>query len=182
MGRLIDLTGQKFNRLAVISRAPNRGKSTMWNCKCNCGTMTIVDSASVKDGHTKSCGCYNNECRTLTEGEAAFNQLYIDYRQGAKRRGLVFELNRDHFRELTKLRCVYCGIEPAQIKSTPGGDYIYNGIDRFESNKGYVDSNCAPCCGKCNQMKMDLGSVEFLRHIGRIMKFSGEWIQVVSAQ
>ena len=182
MGRLIDLTGKKFNRLTVVGRAPNRGKSTMWNCKCDCGTITVVDSPSIKDGHTKSCGCYNRECLTLPEGEAAFNKLYADYRHQAERRGLAFELSKDHFHELNKLRCIYCGVAPKQVVSMPGGDYIYNGIDRFESDKGYVDSNCAPCCGECNQMKMDLGSVEFLKHIGRIMKFSGEWIQFVSTE
>lgn len=34
--RLIDLTGQKFGRLTVISRAENKGKRVAWNCLCEC--------------------------------------------------------------------------------------------------------------------------------------------------
>lgn len=57
-----DLTGQKFNKLTVISRAENRGKTIMWNCKCDCieGNETIVQGNSLKSGHTKSCGCLHD--------------------------------------------------------------------------------------------------------------------------
>lgn len=59
MGRLNDLTGQKFGMLTVIDRAPNKGKSVAWNCICDCGKHVIVDSYSLTSSHTKSCGCLN---------------------------------------------------------------------------------------------------------------------------
>lgn len=61
MGRLGDLTNQKFGRLTVIGRAPNRGKNTMWYCKCECGNISIVNGGHLKNGHTQSCGCYRRE-------------------------------------------------------------------------------------------------------------------------
>ena len=61
MGGFIDLTGQKFHRLTVISRAPNRGRQTMWFCICDCGNEKTVGASHLKSGHTKSCGCYNVE-------------------------------------------------------------------------------------------------------------------------
>lgn len=61
MGRFCDLTGQKFGKLEVIRRAPNRGNCTMWECKCECGNSTIVSAGHLKNGHTQSCGCYFHE-------------------------------------------------------------------------------------------------------------------------
>ena len=57
MGNLIDLTGKRFNRLLVLKRAPNRGRSTMWFCRCDCGTEKMVGSNVLILGRTQSCGC-----------------------------------------------------------------------------------------------------------------------------
>lgn len=54
---LNDLTGQKFGKLTVIERAKNRGKVIYWLCKCECGGIIEVQSAHLKNGNTKSCGC-----------------------------------------------------------------------------------------------------------------------------
>lgn len=61
-GEYQDLTGQKFNRLTVIKFAyTTTRRRTMWVCKCDCGKQLIVYSGHLKNGHTKSCGCYNKE-------------------------------------------------------------------------------------------------------------------------
>jgi hypothetical protein len=62
----IDLTGRKFNRLFVegfIGRHSIRGgkRRTYWRCICDCGNVIKADSSSIKNGQTKSCGCYNLE-------------------------------------------------------------------------------------------------------------------------
>ena len=59
MGKLIDLTGQKFNMLTVLRRAPKNDSSgrAMWECQCDCGNLTIVKGTAIRKGETKSCGC-----------------------------------------------------------------------------------------------------------------------------
>lgn len=55
---LIDLTGQTFEHLTVLGRSlvkSNNG-SVMWECKCTCGAIRIVNSWSLRNGETKSCG------------------------------------------------------------------------------------------------------------------------------
>ena len=62
MPRPIDLTGKRFGRFIVISRANNsKDGRTMWLCKCDCGNERIVAGKSLRNGHTKSCGCLNKE-------------------------------------------------------------------------------------------------------------------------
>lgn len=47
IGRLVDLTGQKFGRLTVKYRAKDRYSSgghprVCWCCDCDCGTKDVV--------------------------------------------------------------------------------------------------------------------------------------------
>lgn len=63
MGKFIDLTGQVFGRLTVISRAENKGGRIYWNCKCECGNEKRISRNDLKRGSTKSCGCLNDENR-----------------------------------------------------------------------------------------------------------------------
>lgn len=58
--RLIDLTGQKFNRLLVIKRDLSR-KGVYWICQCDCGNQVSVLSQNLRTGNTQSCGCLNRE-------------------------------------------------------------------------------------------------------------------------
>ena len=66
MPKFKDLTGQRFSRLTVMSRAQNsKSNQTQWLCKCDCGRETVVRSSSLLNGHTKSCGCYSDEIRKI---------------------------------------------------------------------------------------------------------------------
>ena len=64
MGKKIDLTGQRFGYLVVLSEIKERkNKQIQWLCKCDCGNQLPVLGASLRSGNTKSCGCLNNEVR-----------------------------------------------------------------------------------------------------------------------
>ena len=56
-----DLVGQKFGRLTVVERAPNKGSKAAWKCICDCGGSTVAISHDLICGHTKSCGCYQRQ-------------------------------------------------------------------------------------------------------------------------
>lgn len=57
MARYIDITGRRFGLLTVISKEPNRNEKAMWLCRCDCGKTIVARGSSLRDGHTKSCGC-----------------------------------------------------------------------------------------------------------------------------
>lgn len=57
-----NLKDQKFNRLTAIERVENdKLGHTMWKCKCECNNIVVCSASSLKNGKTKSCGCYKNE-------------------------------------------------------------------------------------------------------------------------
>ena len=59
---LIDLTGQRFERLVVIERAGvGLQGSVTWVCVCDCGNEAIVTSSNLRRGSTRSCGCLQAE-------------------------------------------------------------------------------------------------------------------------
>lgn len=63
-GHFEDLTGQRFGRLQVIERAPNRGKRIYWVCHCECGTVHDVRQDDLRSGSTLSCGCHQYDKMT----------------------------------------------------------------------------------------------------------------------
>ena len=61
MSKTIDLIGQRFGRLTVVSRAENKCGRTNWHCKCDCGNERDILAINLTRGFTKSCGCLHNE-------------------------------------------------------------------------------------------------------------------------
>lgn len=80
--RNIDLTGQRFGRLEVISKNPN-GRST-FICQCDCGNQVIVSASRLLD-RTISCGCALKDSRkkfaeNLVTHGGSHTKLYYKYR------------------------------------------------------------------------------------------------------
>jgi len=62
MRKAIDITGQRFGRLVAIRPTEERkGRYVYWECLCDCGVVKSVRSASLHEGHTRSCGCLQLE-------------------------------------------------------------------------------------------------------------------------
>ena len=67
----VDMVGQCFGRLVVLSRESSKNKSSTWLCKCACGNEIIVRRTALIGGYTKSCGCWQKEAaraRVTTHG------------------------------------------------------------------------------------------------------------------
>ena len=60
MPKFVDLTGRRFGRWLVLSRAENKAR-TQWLCVCDCGTTKSVQGANLTNGTSISCGCYRDE-------------------------------------------------------------------------------------------------------------------------
>lgn len=62
MGKIIDLTGQKFNRLIVIKRTgKTKNSHSIWLCRCDCGKEKEISSNDFIRGKIKSCGCFRKK-------------------------------------------------------------------------------------------------------------------------
>lgn len=63
MPQFIDRTGQRFGRLIVLRRAPNKGSRVAFWVRCDCGAEKSVLAANLIQGTTISCGCHLQEQR-----------------------------------------------------------------------------------------------------------------------
>lgn len=73
MRRIINLTGQKFGCLTVISRSvdhiqPSGTKRAKWLCRCECGNNVEVTGINLRRGKTKSCGCITKDLNRRRRG------------------------------------------------------------------------------------------------------------------
>lgn len=182
---VIDLIGKEFGRLRVIKRVERpksiKGTGAYWQCVCKCGRITVVSSRNLITGTCKSCGCLKIETikkmastrNRIEKGKSAFNILYHNYKKDAKKRKLEFNIDKEFFKEITQKNCFYCGSIPERISkpNSDNGNYIYNGIDRVNNDKGYIVNNVVPCCWGCNQLKGIMNIEDFISLIEKIHNF-----------
>lgn len=78
---IIDLSGQKFGRLTVISKAGKTSNGNFkWLCRCDCGAIKEFASGALRSGTTISCGCWIREMtskRSYTHGETKLRLHHI---------------------------------------------------------------------------------------------------------
>lgn len=84
MGAPLNLVGQRFGRLTVVSLgdAPTGRRPRRWVCSCDCGTRLEVTTQGLRGG-TKSCGCLRVEAllsHRLRHGESNKSPEYWSWR------------------------------------------------------------------------------------------------------
>ena len=161
---------ENFSRKTIV-----KGKNEwLWKCKCDCGNE--FNSREHKLNLRKGCqSCTNSINQTElalnkangVEHIGLKNRLFKEYKSGANKRDLCFELSFNQFIELMNGNCEYCGEIPSiseyqkqymQKKIQP---WAHNGIDRIDSSIGYTLENCVSCCSKCNYAKHEMSLNEF---------------------
>jgi len=158
-----DLTGLKFGKLVVLSRALNKGKQIMWNCRCDCGNNGICYSTHLKTGATTSCGCNLKLCgpqhKDWTGTGEISGQRWIQIKRGGmslrkSRNNIIFEITIDYawrlFLEQNR-KCALTGIELVFGKSN--AEETTASLDRIDSKKGYIEGNVQWVHKDINRMK-----------------------------
>jgi len=173
-----DYNGLKLGSLKIESFTGFRDNAgAIFNSTCECGNKREISSRSIRRGiernYNLSCGkCeYSERLIHLDSEDLALTYLFNMYKGKTKNKlKLEFELSKEEFKILTKKNCYYCNTEPKQVCFTENrkNKYIYNGIDRIDSNKGYEINNVLPCCGFCNRMKLNHTLDAFKEQIKKI--------------
>jgi len=176
--------GQFFGKLEVKEIIPSVGAGHHVRLKCLCHYCNNEkEMSAVNIKKRNSCGCQQNNSSEwknvgpknmpwhLPSGEAARRNLEYQYKRGAVKRNLEYNLTEEQFTELVTGNCVYCGDKLTNVVKGQGktsGDFHYTGIDRIDSSKGYTKENAVSCCWMCNNMKNTTHINDFLSHIKKI--------------
>jgi hypothetical protein len=169
MKKWLDLSGERFGMLVAFWPSGRRGwrrkdgtrpTRIVWLCACDCGKLTLVESADLKRKRVISCGCHKQNPNTC------IHTLFLQYKQKAKSRGLAWQLSFEKFRDLILSPCFYTGRLPSQLCQTKNKHLhrklLYNGIDRVDNLQGYTEENCVSCWGPVNKMKLTMEQNEFI--------------------
>jgi hypothetical protein len=158
------------------------GKNKTWICRCSCGSekrFWKISSISKQ----KTCGCGTDSTGLTAKQRRSMLTRMQGYKSGAKKRLLEWELSYEDFVEVSTGNCFYCNSDPkiwdcvsnapSIQKDSPNirkEDYKikFNGIDRLNSDIGYVLENVVTCCTNCNRAKSDMSLSEFRSHTEKI--------------
>ena len=151
--KLIDLTGQKFNRLIVIQRSEhntNQGKPK-WVCQCDCGNMVEVSSSDLKSENTKSCGCLNREVARMRWYKHGMKHSRLYYVWCAMK-DRCYNPNNKRYADYGGRGITVCpewrndfvafynwALENGYDEFAPFGECT---LDRANNNEGYFPFNC----------------------------------------
>ena len=162
-----NLTGKTYHRLTAVSPA---GKDWLWRCEC--GTEKIIPAANVKNGNTKSCGCFNTE--RLKERFTKHGMIDTpEYSTWGSMKDRCKRHSRYKNRGITVCDRWLESFENfyADMGDRPEG----TSIDRIDNDKGYEPGNCRWATSK--EQSRNKGWNIWVEYQGREwnLKDLGEW-------
>ena len=180
MAKLKDLTGQKFGRWTVVSRAANQlGSRAYWNCICICGTGKHVYHGSLVYGKSISCGCHNNEARKARtkHGHTAGNGFTKTYSTWANMIARCTRESSGNYRFYGGSGITVCDqwLTFANFLKDMGNPPAGGSIERIDNTLGYSPENCrwATHIEQCNNRR----NSRFITHNGETHTLS-EWSRI----
>lgn len=179
----IDLTGQRYGKLVVLSQLPKEGMYYRYLCKCDCGNTIEVRSENLRSGRVKSCGCLKHATarNKIKDRKDAILRREYSHLKKRNRKFTDYDnvISYDEYKKLVCLPCHFCGevgsrtiidrLRARQRTHICSGEVIHiNGIDRVDSAKGYISGNCISCCTTCNYAKNTMTIEQFKQWIQKV--------------
>lgn len=168
----INLLDKRFGSLVAKEYGEFKtkgGKTELrWKCICDCNEISYIRPRELIAKFRTDCRICSRKRlannQTLPDKLSTLNRIYRTYKKHAKTKNRNFTLQLNEFKVILNKNCHYCGSEPMVYSD----DYKRNGIDRIDSDKGYVKDNCVPCCEMCNRAKLDYPVENFLKWVERV--------------
>ena len=173
--------GDRFSRLTVLSFSHHDKRwRRHYLVRCDCGNEKTVQGTLLRSGNTRSCGCLAKEAKATKrkpDNGGELTAVILGYKRHAARRGLSWNLEREHVRGVISMPCHYCGSTASNQKTTKNTihPFKYNGIDRVDNAVGYEESNVVSCCFVCNRAKGDMSVEEFREWVIKVEAMAAQW-------
>lgn len=148
----LQLTGKKFNRLLIISKAGrNKHGAQLWWCECDCGEYIILIKNRFINGDTKSCGCFNRMFAKIRSQQLKLiatthgQSKTVEYQIWIQIKGRCFNKNNKAFKNYGGRGISICkrwlnfNNFIIDMGKRPNSKYT---IERTNNEKGYSPENC----------------------------------------
>lgn len=140
----LNIIGDTYGRLTVISQESNINYRKKFLCKCLCGNSVIVSMSHLRTGHTTSCGCLRiDEPVRKTHGDAG-SRLYKIYYQMLARCHNPQSTNYTKYGAKGRAVCTEWRGSYEVFKEWAVANGYTEGlsIDRENNNGDYTPGNC----------------------------------------
>ncbi len=173
----IDLAGQRFGKLLVLADTGRRkSKRPIWACRCDCGQKVEILGKYLRNGDTKSCGCFSKGNAHNRDAVAEITKsFWTPIEKQALRRGIPFEVTREQAWELYQAQKGLCALSGVPIKFSTNirderGTQTAS-LDRVDNSKGYVVGNIQWVHKRVNIMKNVMANDELLEWCERLIQW-----------
>lgn len=143
MSQRLELQGQRFYKLRVVSFAFMRKQTTYWNCLCSCGNEIIVSGPHLTSGHTQSCSCFSKEklLKRLTTHGKNRTPIYIVWCSMIQR---CTNPKNPHYKDYGGRGITICQrwFEFENFYKDMGDRPKEKTLDRKNNNGNYTPKNC----------------------------------------
>ncbi len=145
---IIDLTGQKIGRWTVIEQAgTNSRQSTLWRCRCECGTEKVIVGIVLRDGRSQSCGCLKLDVlveRSTKHGHSSASKVSPTYRTWSDMLRRCSDHTRREYHRYGGRGITVCERwhEFANFLADMGEKPAGLTIDRIDNDGNYEPGNC----------------------------------------
>ena len=176
--RKLDLIGQKFGKLVVISQFVNKEKGRIiYKCKCDCGKLCNKDYGGIKTCKLPNCGCVTRFRGVRREEDGSGEVTLTTWSRICNKRSKEHEFTIYHryvwilFLK-QKRKCVYTGLPITFPKNTQPSELLKStaSLDRIDSKKGYIKGNVQWVHKNANLMKQTFSHEHFIKMCNLISK------------
>jgi hypothetical protein len=144
VGGFLDITGQRFGKLTVVSlNEDNANGKAHWNCICDCGKKIVAIGCNLRYGTTTSCGCSRKgkAPKNKRHGKSG-TRLYQIWVGMRKRCNNPKEKNRYYNGRGIKVCREWDNFERFDEWAIANGYSDNLTIDRIDVNGNYCPENC----------------------------------------
>lgn len=153
--------GFTYPRSPKVSGVVRVNMKSCSTCKTAKPFAAFYKSRTRKDGLQSACKtCHADRMRQLGPMQQRTRRrdpskragfIINDTRGSDKKKGFANDLSHSFVAEAISSPCTYC--ESTGNKMT---------VDRIDNSIGHIQSNCVPCCLRCNYIKRDMPNSAWL--------------------
>lgn len=174
------LIGKKFGYLSVLSfnGMHEKNNGSVWNCRCDCGTLLKVPVGKLSYKGNKSCGCklryYRGEKSPYWKGYKSLSHTKWTYLiNSAKKRKIPVTISIEDAYNLFCEQNGKCALTGLDISLDERCDKNkISSLDRIDSTKPYQKGNIQWVYKPINYMKYIFSTEEFIKLATLVVEYA----------
>lgn len=178
MPKTINMIGQKYNKLTVLSKVETNHNGYVYECLCDCGNKKVIEGKSIRSGLTKSCGCIRSQY-VSTKNKTHEKTNTGAYKSWRAMKTRCTNLNTPSYKNYGERGITICDrwLNFENFYEDMGDRPEGKTLERIDNSKGYSRENCKWASKK--EQNRNTRQVKLLTYEGETLCMK-EWAEKLS--